>query len=155
MNRAAWDVEAASYAAGGETGVTMRSDHGGIRGLPEAELRILPDVAGLDLVELGCGTAHVSAWLVRRGARVVGFDNSGAQLATARRLRSQHGLDVALVHADGELTPSRDASVDVAVCEFGVCLWCDPCRWVPEAARQAPVDATTDYDLVTADRAHR
>ena len=45
------------------------------------ELRLLPDdLAGLDTVELGCGTAYVSAWLARRGARPVGIDNSRRQL---------------------------------------------------------------------------
>ena len=42
-------------------------------------------LADLDVVELGCGTAYVSAWLARRGARPVGVDVTPAQLATARR----------------------------------------------------------------------
>ena len=41
--------------------------------VPESELRLLPDdVAGLDVLELGCGTGYVSAWLARLGARPVG-----------------------------------------------------------------------------------
>lgn len=34
---------------------------------PEAELDVVGDVAGLDVVDLGCGTAYLSAWLARRG----------------------------------------------------------------------------------------
>ena len=41
----------------------------GIWGIPERELGLLGDVAGLDVIELGCGTGYVSAWLARRGAR--------------------------------------------------------------------------------------
>ena len=42
---------------------------------PESELRILPDVTGKEVVELGCGTAYFGAWLKRAGAaRVVGVD---------------------------------------------------------------------------------
>ena len=41
----------------------------GVFGVPESSLGTLGDVAGLDVVELGCGTAYVSAWLARRGAR--------------------------------------------------------------------------------------
>ena len=41
----------------------------GMLGVPERELGLLADVAGKDVVELGCGTAYVSAWLARRGAR--------------------------------------------------------------------------------------
>jgi cyclopropane fatty-acyl-phospholipid synthase-like methyltransferase len=31
--------------------------------------------------------------LARRGARAVGIDNSAAQLATARRLQREHGVE--------------------------------------------------------------
>ena len=41
----------------------------GVFGVPESSLGTLGDVVGLDVVELGCGTAYVSAWLARRGAR--------------------------------------------------------------------------------------
>ena len=43
---------------------------------------MLPDdLKGKEAIELGCGTAHVSSWLARRGAKVVGIDNSEAQKA--------------------------------------------------------------------------
>ncbi|MFL5941772.1 MAG: class I SAM-dependent methyltransferase, partial [Gaiellaceae bacterium] len=52
----------------------------------ESELHALPDVAGMDVVELGCGTAYFGAWLKKAGAaRVVGVDPTPAQLETARR----------------------------------------------------------------------
>ena len=52
----------------------------------ESELGLLGDVAGLDVVELGCGTAFLSASLARAGARPIGVDLSSAQLDTARRV---------------------------------------------------------------------
>ncbi len=58
----------------------------GVFGIPESSLGTLGEVEGLDVVELGCGTAYVSAWLARRGARPVGVDVTPAQLATARRV---------------------------------------------------------------------
>ena len=39
----------------------------GLWSVPDAELGALGDVAGLDVVELGCGTAYVSAWIAKRG----------------------------------------------------------------------------------------
>jgi SAM-dependent methyltransferase len=52
--------------------------------VPEPEARILPErVAGMDTLELGCGTAYVSAWLARRGAHPVGLDPTPGQLANA------------------------------------------------------------------------
>jgi len=102
---------------------------------PESEIGILGDVAGLDVIELGCGTAYFSAWLARRGARAVGVDVTPAQLITARRMQERHGLEFPLVEASAEDVPLPDASFDLALSEFGASIWCDPERWVPEAAR--------------------
>lgn len=60
--------------------------------VPERQLGVLGEVAGLDVVELGCGTAYFSAWLARRGARPVGVDLTPAQLATARRCQDHFRL---------------------------------------------------------------
>jgi SAM-dependent methyltransferase len=135
-NRAFWDREAARYVAPGEQAWSEREPSWGIWSVPEAEVGLLPgDLAGRDAIELGCGTAYVSAWMARRGARVVGIDNSEAQLTTARRLMKEHGLDFPLLHGNAESVPCPDASFDFAISEYGACLWADPKRWVPEAAR--------------------
>jgi len=135
-NRAAWDAWASEYAASGERAWARPQPTWGIWGVPESELALLPaDLAGQDAIELGCGTAYVSAWMARRGARVVGIDNSEAQLATARRLQIEHGLGFPLLHGNAEAVPYPDASFDFAISEYGACLWADPQRWVPEAAR--------------------
>ena len=136
LNRALWDRWARDYVEAGERGWARDDPKWGIWGVPDSELGVLPqDVAGKDVIELGCGTAYVSSWLARRGARVVGIDNSEAQLATARRLQREHGLDFPLLHGNAEEVPYPDASFDLAITEYGACLWADPERWVPEAAR--------------------
>jgi len=135
-NRVLWDAYAAKYAGPGESAWARSEPAWGIWGAPESTLRVLPeDLAGKDAIELGCGTAYVSSWLARRGARVVGIDNSAAQLATARRLQREHGLEFTLIHGNAERVPYPDASFDLAISEYGACLWADPHRWVPEAAR--------------------
>jgi 2-polyprenyl-3-methyl-5-hydroxy-6-metoxy-1,4-benzoquinol methylase len=53
--------------------------------VPEQQVGVLGDVRGLEVVELGCGTAYFSAWLARRGARPTGVDVTPAQLESARR----------------------------------------------------------------------
>jgi 2-polyprenyl-3-methyl-5-hydroxy-6-metoxy-1,4-benzoquinol methylase len=45
----------------------------------------LGDVAGRDILDIGCGTGRISRHLARRGARVVGFDFSAAAVEIARR----------------------------------------------------------------------
>jgi len=108
----------------------------GVWSTPESEVNVLPDVRGKDVVELGCGTAYVGAWLKKRGARrVVGVDVTPAQLATARRMNEQTGLGLELVEANAEQTGLPSASFDLAVSEYGASIWCDPRKWIPEAAR--------------------
>ena len=108
----------------------------GTWGVPESQVHALPDdVAGLDVVELGCGVAYFSAWLARRGARPVGVDPTPAQLASARRCMAETGLEFPLVEAYGEEVPLPDASADLVLSEYGASIWADPHRWIPEAAR--------------------
>lgn len=133
-NREAWDEAAVEYAPAGERAWASEPAWG-IFGIPEAEVGLLPNVEGKDVLEDGCGTGYVSAWLARRGARCVGLDNSLAQLATARRLQQEHDLEFPLIHGIAENLPFRDESFDVIISEYGAALWADPYRWIPEAAR--------------------
>jgi SAM-dependent methyltransferase len=135
-NRRHWDAMADSWVAGGERAWRQAEPTWGIWGVPESELHLLPeDLEGRDVVELGCGTAYVSAWLARLGARPVGIDNSPKQLDTARRLQAEHGLEFPLHLGNAEATPFPDESFDLAISEYGAAIWCDPYLWIPEAAR--------------------
>jgi SAM-dependent methyltransferase len=134
-NREAWDQWAVEYVASAERNWRTDEPTWGIWGIPESEVGMLEGISGLDAIELGCGTAYVSAWLARRGARPVGIDNSPNQLETARRLQREHGLEFPLLLGNAEAVPYPDGSFDLAISEYGACLWADPYRWVPEAAR--------------------
>jgi SAM-dependent methyltransferase len=135
LNRATWDGWAAGYVEPGRRAWAVNDPAWGIWQVREAELRVLPDVAGRDTLELGCGTGYVSSWLARRGARAVGLDNSRRQLAAARSFQREFGVEFPLIHANAEEVPLADASFDLAVSEYGASIWCDPHRWIPEAAR--------------------
>jgi SAM-dependent methyltransferase len=89
----------------------------------------------MDVVELGCGTAYFSAWLARRGARPTGVDITENQLATARAMQAEHGLEFPLIQASAEDVPLPDACADLVLSEYGASLWCDPEAWISEAAR--------------------
>jgi SAM-dependent methyltransferase len=137
VNRAVWTEANARYtdaraiAGWQEPDITW-----GVWHVPETQVRVLPaSLADLDVVELGCGTAYLSAWLARRGARPVGVDPTPAQLATARRCQSELGLPFPLVEAPAAQVPLPDAAFDLAVSEYGASIWADPYRWIPEAAR--------------------
>lgn len=136
QNRAAWDAMAADYVETGHRNWSTDVVTWGIFDTPETAIGMFPpDLQGMDVVELGCGTAYVSAWLARRGARPVGIDNSPAQLETARRFQQEFGIEFPLHLGNAEETPFPDASFDFVVSEYGAAIWCDPYRWIPEAAR--------------------
>ena len=135
-NREYWNGQAASYVEPGRRAWAMEEPTWGVFHVAESELHVLPaDLAGKEVVELGCGTAYISAWLARRGARPVGIDNSPRQLETARRMQLEFGLDFPLHLGNAEKTPFADASFDLAISEYGASIWADPYRWIPEAAR--------------------
>jgi SAM-dependent methyltransferase len=114
-----WDANAASY----------QSEHGAFlgdadfvwcpEGLREADARLLGDVAGRRGLEIGCGAAQCSRWLVTEGARMLALDLSAGQLAAADRLSRRCGVEVPLVQADARLLPVADGAVDFACSAFG------------------------------------
>lgn len=110
----------------------------GIWDVPEAELHALGDLrdlAGKDTVELGCGTGYFSAWLAKLGARPVGVDITPEQLANARKYQAEFGIEFPLLEESAEATSLPSGSFDLAISEYGASIWCDPYRWIPEAAR--------------------
>jgi SAM-dependent methyltransferase len=134
VNRTGWDADAPNWIVRGREAWGMTDPVWG-RGVPDSELRFLEDVDGLAAVDLGCGTGYISAWLMRRGARVMGVDNSARQLATAQMLQREFGMPFPLVHGDAEHLPFADATFDLATSQYGAAIWCDPYAWIPEAAR--------------------
>ncbi|MDQ3780283.1 MAG: class I SAM-dependent methyltransferase [Chloroflexota bacterium] len=135
-NRVAWDRFAPDYVEAGRRNWATAEPTWGIFSVAEATVGMLPDaLAGKATIELGCGTAYVSAWLARRGARPVGIDNSPAQLATARQLQREFDLSFPLHLGNAERTPFPDQSFDLVISEYGASIWCDPYAWIPEAAR--------------------
>ena len=70
----------------------QRDQRRGLFDSREQRLNAPGDVTGLDVIELGCGTAFLSAGLCRMGARPVGVDITPAQLDSARRCQDHFGL---------------------------------------------------------------
>jgi SAM-dependent methyltransferase len=135
-NVALWTQANAEYTnANATTNWALDEVSWGIWAIDESELNVLGDVDGLDVVELGCGTAYFSAWLAKLGARPIGVDVTPAQLATARRMMAETGIEFPLVEADAAETGLPAESADLVLSEYGASIWVDPYRWIPEAAR--------------------
>ena len=107
----------------------------GIFGIADEHVGLIDDVEGKDVLEVGCGTAYVSAWVHRRGGRPVAVDPTPDQLAIAAAKQEETGIRFPLHQAMGEQLPFDDDTFDVVVSEYGAAIWADPYAWIPEAAR--------------------
>ena len=134
-NRRYWDRTSDEYQERHRDFINQPEPRWGVWQIPESELNVLGDVAGKDVLELGCGAAQWSILLAKQGARPVGLDNSERQLEHARRLMAEAGVDFRLVHASAEAVPLSDESFDVVFCDHGAFTFADPYKLVPESAR--------------------
>jgi malonyl-CoA O-methyltransferase len=81
-------------------------------------LAALPDLSGIRVADIGCGTGRYTIELARRGpAAVAGIDLVPGMLQTARRKAGRAGIDVRWEQGDlnGAL-PVTDGAFDTAVC---------------------------------------
>ena len=118
-NRGWWDAEADAY----------HREHGGFLGdadfvwcperLREQDARLLGDVRGKQVLEVGCGAAMCSRWLVGQGAHAIASDLSAGMLRHARAGAERTGIDVPLVQADARRLPFRSEAFDIAFTAFG------------------------------------
>ena len=135
-NRAMWDAYSDEYQAKHAEALDYDDAPAwGASEIPESELQVLGEVAGKDILELGCGAAQWSIGLARAGAHPVGLDLSARQLEHARRLMTEAGVDFPLVNASAEAVPLADRAFDIVFCDHGAMTFADPYLTVPEVAR--------------------
>ncbi len=118
-NRRWWDADAAAYHA----------EHGQFLGdadlvwcpenLRETDARLLGDVRGRRVLEVGSGSAPCARYLARAGAEVVAFDLSAGMLGYAQAGAARTGITVPLVQADVCQLPFGENSFDLAFSAFG------------------------------------
>lgn len=137
-NREAWTRFSVGFEEPGRRSWSTPEITWGSCQVPEREVGVLGELsalAGKDVVELGCGTAYFSAWLARHGARPIGIDITPAQLANARAFQQEFGIEFPLMEENAEATSLPSSNFDLAISEYGASIWCDPEKWIPEAAR--------------------
>jgi len=118
-NRADWDAYADEYQS---THGEYLGDSGflwGPEGVREDDVHALGEVAGRDVLEIGCGAGQCSRWVLLRGGRPVGIDVSGRQLQHSRRIDEEHGVVVPTLCASAAQLPFPDHSFDVVFSAFG------------------------------------
>ena len=135
-NREHWEGRSAAYQDR-NAGQLNRWDRigWGTWDIGEDELHVLGDVAGLDVLEYGCGGCQLGIKVATRGAHMTGLDLSLNQLRYGRERMAETGVAFGVVQADGERIPFADGSFDLVFCDHGVMGFADPYRTVPEVAR--------------------
>lgn len=124
-SRGWWDADADNY----------QSEHGEFlgeadfvwcpEGLREADAKLLGDVSGRRVLELGCGAAAAARWLADQGADVVAMDLSAGMLRHAEQAAARTGITVPLVQADANALPFADGAFDVVCTAFGAVPFVD------------------------------
>jgi SAM-dependent methyltransferase len=118
-NAAAWDRHAAAYQAGAQLPTDVV--HYGPDIGTEADFRLLGDVKGKRVLELGCGGAQCSIAFAKQGATAIGIDFSGEQLAFAKRLCEREEVRVELRQGDlADLAFLRADSIDVVFSAYAL-----------------------------------
>lgn len=82
----------------------------------ESIFALLPEVSGLRILEVGCGTGNISLALAHQGARVVGLDRSGPMLARAQDKARQEQLAITWIKGLASLLPFADERFDGVLC---------------------------------------
>lgn len=114
-----WDRYADEYQA---THGEFLGDAGflwGPEGLREDQARVLGDVTGRDVLEVGSGAGQCSRWVAVHGGRPVGLDLSWRQLQHSRRIDEDSGTPVPTVLGTATDLPFAAAAFDVVFCSFG------------------------------------
>jgi len=116
-NKASWDLISAMY----QTKHRLKTDaaHYGPRMPTENDLRLLGDVKGKRILEIGCGGGQCSIAFARQGAIVIGIDQSVMQLQYARGLAEEEGVRVEFLEGDITTLPQIKSGSEDAV--FSAC----------------------------------
>ncbi len=89
----------------------------------EAEFRLLGNLTGKRVLELGCGAGPSLVAMAKQGAHAIGLDFSSEQLAAAKRLADQEKVRIELHTGDlAELVFLRAESIDVAFSAYALGL---------------------------------
>ncbi len=129
-----WQRRAEAYAEAHRSHLTKGMTWG-VWQIPEGELGVLGDVAGKDVLDLGCGTAPWCIGLAKAGARPTGLDVSPKQLSLARQIMEREGCSFPVIEGSAERIPFPERSFDIVLSDHGAFPFVNPELAVPEVAR--------------------
>jgi SAM-dependent methyltransferase len=98
-------------------------------------LGMLPDVAGLRGLDIGCGEGNNVRLVAQRGATMVGVDISSKFVSHARDHEASEPLGIQYVNGSGSALPFADESFDFAVAFMSLMDMANQAEAVREAYR--------------------
>lgn len=132
--RMAWNAVSAAYQKLHEHNTTIVSY--GPWAPPESELQLLGDVAGLRVLDLGCGGGQNCIAFARQGALVTGVDLSEMQIAHARRLAAAEDVTVDFILGSADALGAFDtAASDIVFSSYTFPYIADIAGCLAECAR--------------------
>ncbi len=103
---------------------------------PDTDHRLLGEVSGRRVLELGCGAGHAAVGLAARGARVTAVDGDVLQINMARTLASHQEVTVEFHQAEpAELAFMRADQVDLVISVSSLSFTADLDRVMRQAHR--------------------
>ena len=119
-NRTWWDAEAGEYYA----------EHGSFLGdadfvwgperLCEADARLLGEVSGRRVLEIGAGAGQCARWVRAAGGEVVASDLSAGMLRQGLALHVAGAGGLPFIQCDGRELPFAEGSFDIVFTSYGV-----------------------------------
>ena len=87
----------------------------------EKELKVLRNLRGKKILEIGCGGAQCGIAMVKKGAKVTGMDISGEQLKFAKKLAEKNKVKIKLIQRDiVNLKPIKSKSQDIVFSAYAL-----------------------------------
>jgi len=114
-----WNIISKSYQE--YTRISLEDVHYGPISSGELELKLLGEVTGKDVLEIGCGGGQNAIVLNKWGAMSVGLDISEEQIKYARKLAKREGVKVPFYVGNMEdLSMLHNESFDIVLSSFAV-----------------------------------
>ncbi|MFW9903772.1 MAG: class I SAM-dependent methyltransferase [Candidatus Thorarchaeota archaeon] len=119
QNQESWNTISKSYQS--EKRISLNNVHYGPVAAGERELKLLGDVKGKKILELGCGGGQNSIVLTKWGAEVTGLDISEVQLNYANSLAKDQDVIVNFVQGRMEdLRRFKNDSFDIVISSHAI-----------------------------------
>jgi len=114
-----WEENSAGYQR--DSNIGTRSAHYGPFSPGESELRLLGDVKGKKILEIGCGGGQCSIAFAKQGAKCTGVDISKEQLEYAEELAKKNNVSVKFVQGDIQtLKQFKSSDYDIVFSAFAL-----------------------------------